>query len=228
MDVVYVCRAGDRNEELRYSLRSIARHLAHDRVWIAGYRPSWVQNVEHIPVEQTGTKWQNSTANLRAACEHPDVPDTFILMNDDFYLLADMDEVPVQNRGQVDDVAAANSHDDGAYVRGMRQTATRLREHGITDPLSFELHVPMPVDKDVMLRAIDMGRDVQVWHKRTAYGNLAGLTGDTIRDVKIHGRRGLPQVGDQFVSTNDHSSRDGEIGRYLRARFRQRCRYERS
>jgi hypothetical protein len=48
-DVVYVVRPGNRNEELRYSLRSIAAHLPHRRVWLAGFCPSWVRNISFIP-----------------------------------------------------------------------------------------------------------------------------------------------------------------------------------
>jgi hypothetical protein len=228
VDIVYVVRPGDDNEELRYSLRTVCAHLPHDRVWIAGHRPPWLVNVGHIPTEQTGTKWANSTTNLRAACTHPEVSQRFTLVNDDMFLLADQpDGVPVYNRGLLDAVIAEH-HDRrwSRYVQGMTATRTRLAAHGYTDLLSFELHVPMPVDKTLMLRAMALGSRIPVWHKRTAYGAVAGLTGEQIADVKIPTRRGLPRAGAQFVSSNDQSFARGEVGRLIRARYPNPSRYE--
>ncbi len=43
-DVVYVVRPGDKNEELRYSIRSVIANLPHRKVWIAGYKPTWLSD----------------------------------------------------------------------------------------------------------------------------------------------------------------------------------------
>jgi hypothetical protein len=60
-DLVYVVREGDRNNELRHSLRSVVANVPHRLVWIAGYKPGWVSDlVGYIPMAQRGTKWQNS------------------------------------------------------------------------------------------------------------------------------------------------------------------------
>ena len=69
-DIVYVVRPGERNEELRYSLRSLS-NLPHGRVWIAGYMPKWVTGVEHIPSPAKPGSHVHAKANLRAACQHP-------------------------------------------------------------------------------------------------------------------------------------------------------------
>src|SRR5690606_29628433 len=69
-DVVYIVGPG-RREWLRWSLRSL-RNLRHRHVWVVGMRPSWVRNVGYIAVDQAGTKYHNSTANVLAACDHED------------------------------------------------------------------------------------------------------------------------------------------------------------
>ena len=53
MDAVYYVRPGDRNDELRYSLRSLA-NLPHDRVWIVGHTPPWVTGIESIQGNTVG------------------------------------------------------------------------------------------------------------------------------------------------------------------------------
>ena len=102
-DIVYVVRAADKNEELRYSLRSLA-NLPHAKVWIAGYCPSWVQGVGVIPVKSRTHGHQHAKASLRAACEHPEVSDEFVYMNDDFFVMQPLDELPVMHRGTVADM----------------------------------------------------------------------------------------------------------------------------
>lgn len=227
MDWVIPVRAGEPAEELRYALRSIAAHAPHARIWLVGYRPSWVQGVGHIPTRQSGlTKYRATTLAVRVACEHPEVSDPFVLSNDDIYVMQAIGEVPVLHRGPVADVERYYaSRRSGAYLRGMRETRALLAELGHPDPLSYELHVPMPVTKAGMLAALDAGKHLDVLHKRTAYGVLTGLGGRRTQDVKVINPRARPPVAWTFLSTLPASWR-GEAGRTVRARFPDPSRFE--
>ncbi|MCB1250392.1 MAG: hypothetical protein KDB36_13335 [Acidimicrobiales bacterium] len=231
MDVVYVVRPGDDNEELRFSLRALAAHVPHDSVILVGYCPSWVTGVHHIPVRQTGTKYRNSTLNLLAACEHPAVDDEFVLFNDDMFAMAPVDEVPVLHRGPVVDVAAEYSaRGAGRYLHGMLETAALLAARGVASPLSYELHVPLPVHKDAMAEALHIGLDsgIAVVHKRTLYGNLAGIGGELAADVKVC--RGRPDWDPQqvWLSTSDTEFASWPVGAFIRSAFPAPGPYERS
>ena len=69
LDVVIPLKESEDNEELRYVLRSIAANLPHRKVFLAGFKPSWVKNVELISVEvPEGLKYSKSLANTKAAC----------------------------------------------------------------------------------------------------------------------------------------------------------------
>lgn len=84
-------------EELRFSLRSLEKHLKEDfRVWIVGDIPPWintdhVQHLEHFRCE--GMK-ENTTydaiSKLLLFIKHPDTGLNFIRMYDDIYLIADV------------------------------------------------------------------------------------------------------------------------------------------
>ncbi|MET8746887.1 hypothetical protein [Streptomyces sp. NPDC004728] len=228
-DLVVPVREGIANTQLRYALRSWAANLPHRRVWLIGYRPPWVADVGHVPTRQTGTKYANTTTAVRAAIEHPDISQRFILCNDDFFIMAPQPaELPVYHRGPVRDVEAYYAtRGNGAYLRGLRETRDLLVGLGHPDPLSYELHVPLPVDKAGMLAALEAGRHLDVLHKRTAYGVLAGIGGEYTPDVKVL-RRG-PRAFDTaapFLSTMPDSFAHGHVGAHIRRAFPQACRYE--
>lgn len=227
-DLVVPVRTGRANAQLRYALRSWAANLPHGRVWIVGYRPAWLANVEHIPTSQHGTKYANTTAAVRAACSHPDISSTFLLCNDDMFLMTPQpDGMPVLHRGRVADVETYYvGRASGRYLDGMRETRDLLVSLGHDDPLSYELHVPMPVDKSGMLKALDVGRDLAVCHKRTLYGNLAGLGGDQIRDVKVLRRSPGFDRASPYLSTMKDSFTNGAVGDFIRRAFPDPSPYE--
>lgn len=227
-DIVVPVREGAANEQLRYALRSWAAHMPHGQVWIVGHRSAWLDAVRHIPTCQAGTKYQNSTAAVRAACEHPEVSHSFLLANDDMFVMHAFDSMPVLHRGSVRTVEAyyeTRGIDD--YLRGMRETRDLLVQLGHPEPLSYELHIPMTVDKDGMLAALDEGRNLDVVHKRTLYGNLAAVGGTEIRDVKIMHRapRGY-DAASPFLSTMPDSFAAGMVGQFIRRAFPDPSRYE--
>lgn len=225
--VVYVVGPGDDNEELRYSLRSLAANLPHERVWIAGHRPSWVSDtVGHIPASQMRSRFQNSTGNMRAACEHPEVAEEFVYFNDDFFVMDPVDSVPVMYRGTVDEVTAITR--SSLYRRGGQATALLMTRMGLADDgplLSYEVHAPMTITKARMLEVLDKGAGLPVLHKRTLYGNYWRLGGEQITDVKVHGRED-PGPDGPFVSTSDDAFAHGLIGDLIRDTFPDPCRYE--
>ncbi|MFD4855154.1 hypothetical protein [Streptomyces atratus] len=228
LDIIVPVREGAANESLRYALRSWAVNLPHRRVWLVGYRPPWADNVEHIPTRQTGTKYRNTTAAMRTVCEHPEVSDTFLWANDDFFTMRRQESMPVYHRGPVRDVEAYYAtRGNGAYLRGLRETRDLLVSLGHEDPLSYELHLMLPVSKAGMLNALEIGRHLDVLHKRSFYGNLEKIGGTQMRDVKVLHR--APRTFDTstpFLSTMPDSFTNGAVGRFIRDAFPQPCRYE--
>lgn len=232
MDVVYVLGRGEHKPELRHSLRSLV-NLPHHRVWFAGFCPSWAQEIGHVaPPREGRTKHEDSTLNLRAACESPEVSERFVYFNDDFYVLRPMAEPPVTNIGPLDEMIAGYHQRfgprPGLYTEGLMAMDRLLADIGYDAPLCYEGHAPMVVDKAGMLEALDIGRGMRVLHYRTLYGNLLGLGGERVPDRKIFGARDLPPDDWPFVSTSEQTFTTGLVGRWLRERFPQRSPYERS
>ena len=235
MDVVYVVKPSERNEELRYSLRSVAANLTHDRVWLSGFTPTWAANVGSIANDQTTSKHGNALGNLLAACRHPDVSERFVLMNDDFFVTAPVETVPTLHRGPIAGVLADYKRQfprGSRYIEAMAETLDTLRSWSIVggEPLSYEMHAPMVIHKAAMIEVIERARrcaiDVERIHNRSLYGNVARLGGERVEDVKVYGLGGYDRPPIPFLSTSDASFRRGLVGRHLRRMFPDAGAYE--
>lgn len=228
LDLVVPVREGPVNQPLRYALRSWAAHLAHRRVWVVGHLHPWAAGVGHIPLVQGPSKHENTAAAVRAACLHPEVSDPFLLCNDDFFVLRPTPVMPVLHRGrarQVEEDCEGRVSD--VYLDGMRATRELLADLGHPDPLSYELHLPMPIRKAGMLDALAIGRHLPVLLMRTVYGVLNQVGGLETADVKIshRGPRGFDRDA-RFLSTMPDSFTNGAAGQLVRERFPAACRYE--
>lgn len=224
LDLVYTLAVQANYDELRYSLRSVEANLPHRTVWLVGGRPRWAKNVRHIETRQNAGKWANQEANLRAAAEHPEVSDPFVMMNDDFFLLDPVDGIPPLHQGTLGEVAARR--------RGRHEWMARLyatRDYCGPDALAYDsIHVPMVFHKDRLLDVLDDCQGTRML-VRSVYGNRAQIGGERHPNVKVSAvRRDLPSDHTSpFVSTDDRSFADRPIGERIRARFPTPSRYER-
>lgn len=200
-DLLYVVREGDHNPELRHSLRSVCANLPHERVWIGGYKPSWVSDeVGYIPVPQGPvtfrdswqTKFTNTRINLAASLRHPDMSEDVVLFNDDFYVTEPINEVPVLTYGNLDYFLTyfrATMKVPSRYVLAEEETMQWCEEQGFAQLLSYALHVPMPINRTMMRETLErlplLGKNEMQLHVRTAYGNMHAIGGERIADVKV-------------------------------------------
>jgi hypothetical protein len=182
MDLVYFCRDGD-NEELRYSIRSAVKNLKFDKLWVVGGKPSWYSG-PHIEVPQKGRKYQNVQANAHRIFHSPEISDPFILMNDDFYVVKPVDNVINFNGGRLIDRAML--YDKLApmskYTKKLFDTNSFLLKSGIQEPLDFELHVPIVINKLGFKKAFT---NSHLW--RSMYGNFQHVPSVGMEeDVKVY------------------------------------------
>lgn len=62
------------------------KNLKHDNLWVVGEKPNWYTgNFIHVPA--VATKYTNARRNLERICASSEISDSFILMNDDFYVM---------------------------------------------------------------------------------------------------------------------------------------------
>jgi hypothetical protein len=229
-DVVYPLRRGNHNDELRYSLRSLV-NVPHGKVVLSGYIPNWITGFEDgsvlgIAYDPPGSNWARARANIAVALDY--VSDPFYLFNDDFYVMQPVSEIPVYHAGPLNEVIERyrRKRHTGAYWRGMQATYLMLQEWGISEPLGYELHLPMLMHKAPLQEALIRGQGIEALALRTAYGNLAGVGGIEREDCKVIAHAGV-QGWEQwpYLSSNDDLSYS-PLGKHLARTFPHASTYE--
>jgi hypothetical protein len=229
MDIAYFVRPGDDNDELRHSMRSL-KNIPHGNVYVAGYKPKWLTNVIHIDVPQGANKNLNTTNILECIARDSRVSEDFILMNDDFFIMKQMDEIPRLNRGPIEGVLSYYEPANSGYYIGMKGTHEYMLGLGFKDILSYELHAPMIMNKKNILTMFDKYRadqkNIKPLHKRSLYGNMFNYGGKSIEDVKVYNYDQEFDKNSDFLSTEDGTWQYGEAGRFIRNTFPDKSPYE--
>lgn len=230
-DIVYLVGPGDHNDQLRYSLRTLA-NLPHNRVWIVGHSPAWIKDVQFLPVAQSASKHANTWRNFEELAKNG--PESFYLFNDDYFLLHPMREIPVFNRGSLDERIAYYDRKAGLRAWAQRGKHTRRAFAELGRPaeelLSYELHLPLPLRRESVAESIDALHSVRAleprfYMKRTWVANWAKLGGQRSQDCKVHSKWGNATLRGSFLSTSD-AAWSGSTGAALRVRFPTPSPYE--
>lgn len=236
IDVVYYVKNGERNDELALSLRSLA-HFPHRRVHIVGHTPRWVKNVNSIPGNRLtrASGWANGLDNVHLTSRYRGpMTDKVVIFNDDFIVLEPVDVMPLYYRGGLEEHVLTLDL-DASWGESMIATLDRLESIMDIKPLSYELHIPMPVHRNLLAAALSWGHDSVVrtpdpalqW--RSLYGNFLrmhrGVTGVQRNDVKVKSRDHGPIVTRDFLSTSDRTWRRPRVQSAIRGRIPRASRY---
>lgn len=179
---VYICRAGD-NEELRYSIRSIMHFFPTAKIWVVGEPPKWYDG-DYIKVKQSGTKYSNAYRNLSVIASSPQLPEEIVIMNDDFYIIDEVDSLGPFHEGNLIDKYDLyfDTYQMSSYTKKIFETYNKLRKLKFDNPKSYELHVPIQVERSKLARI--MKYETLLW--RSMYGNIFELGGLEMPDVKVY------------------------------------------
>jgi len=163
IDVVYPYyepQSGWAGNELRFSLRSIEKHLKEDfRVWIVGDLPAWASDeVNHIPAKRSSLPDKTFISNsadiakkITVACQKFD---RFLLIADDQCLLDDitLGSFNTPYYFQHLDVKPSKMT---KWQKGLWRTIDKLKSLGLTT-YNAECHVPFLIDSKRFLSLLDV------------------------------------------------------------------------
>jgi Stealth protein CR2, conserved region 2 len=198
VDIVFPIRnAGSfwNNNELRYSLRSIEKHLhGYRKIWIIGERPLWLtKNIIHIPhPDDFIYPARNIYAKIKKACQYQELSENFLFFNDDHFLLSDFNasEFPYFYRGNLKDVK-----NNTVYQETVNNTIRSLESRNLPT-LDFDTHTPILYNKARFIEITDKYH----WHREHAfciksiYCNTVGMQGTFAEDGKFKLPKGEEQL----------------------------------
>ena len=192
MDVVWICRTGP-NEELRYSIRSVEANMPHENIVVVGGKPDWYTgkfievNTFTAGGQPSRNKYENAKNNIRQVVDNDSISKDFVLMNDDFYVMKPVDQLQYYHGGLLSDkIRTHQTFAPGAEYTGvLTRTAQVLDAMGIKDPLDYALHIPMMFNRQKLSEVLKQ----PIASIRTLYGNMYGVGGCKMGDVKVHPKR---------------------------------------
>jgi hypothetical protein len=234
LDLVYILRAGSRwrNNELRYSLRSIEENFeSPGKVFIVGVCPRWVdtKNVTFIQEDDPyGDKVRNAIHKIKRACKDDRISERFILMNDDFYFMKKIRAIKLFNRGTLFQAKRDHKTKAGYYYKAISNTYEMLLNLGIKFPMDFEMHCPIVFEKKKFLRVADrIEGSNRTYLFRSVYYNLNEEKSWRHTDVKIYNTNDLGKYQNaDIVSSSDAVATDPKFQRWLARKFKKESKYE--
>jgi hypothetical protein len=228
VDWVIAVRLGEANEELRFSVRSVAANVRGIRnLVIAGYRPDWIAGARHIDVPQDlGEKYTNAVRIWRTVANESTLSDQIVVAHDDLFVMepTDVADLVPRYRGRliahIDRMRAEGTQT--VWRQSLERTRAWLRVQGYVRPLSYAVHVPVLVDRRQLAETyarLDGGavrRNIM-----TVHAALHGIVGRPIAgDVKVSGMRDTkPWRTLPLLSTSDGSFANHPVGDRIRRAF---------
>lgn len=189
------------SQELEYCLKSIKNNLPHRKIHVVTvYEKSKYSELAHI----------NQILKLKWAIDKLNVSEQFYLMNDDFFIMKPVAEIPYYHKGLLID--HYNATNWLTYKRAIKRTIEYCGEAA----LSYEMHIPMRMDtaklRDLIEKLMPLVINGRCPLIRSAYGNFYKVGGEYTEDVK-HSKY---YQGLTYLSTNEISFK-GHKGKYIRA-----------
>jgi hypothetical protein len=229
MDFVYICKEGI-NEELKYSIRSVVESFPDSKIWVVGGKPDWYVG-NYINVEQKESKYKNAVENLKTISTSDQISESFVLMNDDFYIIKKIDKIENFHGGYLLNKINLYQKLNGnsQYTRKLSGTYKKLKALGFENPLDYELHVPMIMEKEKLKIILEL-IDQFLW--RSIYGNKFEVGGTEMQDVKVYTTGPLVlksynlNIDSHTYLSSSDSSFNNIFNKILKDKFNKKTKFE--
>lgn len=239
MDILYVVGTGSkwRNNELKYSLRSLAKYGKNiDKVAIVGFKPSFLNDqIIHIPCEDVGKNKHSKILNkVLTAIKNGQLSDHFLISSDDHFYIkeTDFDKLPVYYKNE-----EIQERDGNEYFQSIKETKQFLKDNNLT-VFQTNPHCNTHFDVNIYNKYKDLfDKGMQLPHgveMNCLMGNLLikdGWKPEPFKDIKIKRFVGRKELIQQIENTECFSVYDSAIplgvDKYLKEIFPNKSKWER-
>lgn len=152
MDLVYIVSPGNDGIELRYSIRSMVKHLqGFSRIVIVGHKPHFLKGVIHLPAPDPhrGNPARNIYEKILLACKDRRITKQFICASDDHFLLNNFSAAsfPFFYDGSLQDYLKRITPEN--YYRAHVQNTYEVLAAAHLPTLNYNIHAPVIYAKHV-------------------------------------------------------------------------------
>lgn len=226
-DIVYILKEDVTAEELRYSLRSL-KNFPYRKVWFYGGKPDGIKPDEWVPYRQKGIMpWEKVISTIYEISRNKDITEDFWLFNDDFYIMRPVTEPFVYYDRtlfrRIQQIEKSRGGARSLYTQQLRRTRDALQDSGCKT-FNYEEHMPMLINRKKAKELIEANPKMVMF--RSTYGNVYEIGGENHPDVKIINPVVEPKEDCDFLSTSDGNMSETAVGRFIQARFQDKCKYE--
>lgn len=228
IDIVIPLGKGSRwqDNELRICLRTIEENLSgYNQIWIIGERPKWLQNINHIYIQDTQKQVpdKNIMLKIKAACLESQVSDSFLFMNDDHFLLTKYHAPTFPNYYDITLPEAYNLRGPSPYGYRIKNTMESLLSR-MFPVKHYDIHYPIVYQKqafiDRVVNSVDWDGNRYGFIIKSLYANLE-TESERIHDCKSGN---IPREGWKCYSTMPHLVEG--VQKWLFKRFPNKSNYE--
>jgi len=221
-------------EEIKYSLRALETHLKADfDVTIIGYRPSWldISKVRFIHYSQCDKRYQNA---LHAKEIMANIVDSFVVFNDDFYLISDVTADDLKQVYFLEDLNDTKNWGTRIYQQLMKKGFEEIKAKGYYG-LSYATHTPRYYKSDIVKKIIY--DEFDLWSKEFVafenyYYNYIGAEkfAKLVKPIKIakydDGLFDPKETEGKIFLNFDEKGMESGIWDYVKNRFDKKSRFE--
>lgn len=231
LDVVYFVSAYPKSD-LLYSIRSVAKNLEFNKLWIYGGKRMNIMPDKYVRImnQKGGDKCEKVRSMYKEVCLNDEITDDFIMFHDDFFVMKPMNSIEPIYRGtfeqHISDVEAKFGKNLSKYTFLLKHASKTLKMAN-KSTLSYELHTPFVFNREKLLKILELYPNEHCI--RSIYANYYKIGGKKYHDVKIFDMKPtFDYKTETLLSTDDTITiADNEYWDYIRNQFKNKCRYER-
>jgi hypothetical protein len=192
IDVVYVLGTGSKwkNNEIRFSLRSLDRNLQEFRkIWIVGEKPEFIKGISHIPYpdELVNNADGNIIRKILRVCQEKTLTENFLFINDDHLVLKPIIASEIQPFHKGDLQGFTKEFYNLNFWRGrLFRTRNILLQKGLST-LHFDCHCPIVINKKrfpEVMGMFDYERNIG-YTMKSMYGNVVHPDAPLMKGEKV-------------------------------------------
>lgn len=236
-DIVYIYNeklSRWRGQELKLSLRSLEKHgQNYNNVYLIGDKPPYLNDkIIHIPMEddQKNSREKRICEKILTACRAKEISDPFVIFNDDYFLVNEIDFSELHYHYFNDlGTKAKNRGKNDMYKQALQNTLIALLSKGLPTK-HFDIHYPMYYHKENFIKVMEQ-YDWTVkggYVIKSLYANTLEIEGLPRKDHKIylnHNKREITEaIANIDLFSTEHISR--AMAEILHKLYPERSSYE--